>query len=450
MIMEIISKVNEFKDLMNLLLVPRIREFVFKTPKCMRKIKIVFQKHIHQEDIAQFLKEKGEFLRIVVIFRNCKEPILVPYTLNQTPNLEEFVYEHDEKSLLEVMKCDEIVDCSFELPLLKSLKLVGEVWLNFISNAKHIENLEILKLKRFSCKFNDTLTRFLCDQKNLKELSIENAREGFSESTLKSFPSWDISSEIKFKLTRFEYFNSPSENLYKFVESQSKDLQELLLNDFLSPQLCDLIFKKCKNLVKLTLFSSTKFPLQIFDFSEWILNDLKCFQTTLSVRDGFNLFQKIFPNLKSLKCEFFKHPVGIFENLEILDVYSYFNIRNIEMPNLKTLFVRRMTMLYESIVLRAPNLEIIEVEATNLYVLIKIIRDLKKLEKLQVFRARSNSRHGNGKIWIDISKKIVKSSSIYHKNVPLCIVLNKFYKNYSIIFDDDLKVDFLMDKEIKF
>jgi len=109
-IMKIFSNLNDYKDIKSLMSVSkRFRDLVFETSQCMMKIKIVFKNKIKQDEISQFLTEKGKCFKTLVIQIHpldfdSNDRKLVSYILDQTPNLEQFIHEFDGNNLFSSMR----------------------------------------------------------------------------------------------------------------------------------------------------------------------------------------------------------------------------------------------------------------------------------------------------------------------------------------------------------
>lgn len=148
MIIEIISHMNEIKDLRNcMILCKEIREMMFKTPKIMKKIQVVFQDFNYDEIevlIFQFLYDKGRFIKNMSLFRKHKDPEFLPYVLNQVPNLEklilnsDFTYNNNETK--------QSSECFFRLPRLKNLIINTDEFENFATNVIDLQSIDKLIL----------------------------------------------------------------------------------------------------------------------------------------------------------------------------------------------------------------------------------------------------------------------------------------------------------------
>lgn len=369
----------------------RFRNLVFETSQCMMKIKIVFGNKIKQDEISQFLAEKGKCFKTLVVQKvdnNTNDTKLVPYFLDKTPNLEEFIHSYDGK--FPFIQCDSILKHPFNLPHLRRLTIAGDFWENFITNSRNLNKLESLKLTRFDSKFNEALTSFICEQENLKEFCVEY----LSALSAQPFPSRDISNIIKFKLTRFEYYLLPfrdsgesNANLFKFLEVHAETIQELYLKDNIRMEFYEIIFGKCKKLKKLTLLPFNGLPYGFVVHSHWNLPDLEYFEIHRVELQIFNLIKNNFPKVKTLKCGNFRHVNGTFEQLETLYVNSFHPIKNIKFPNLKNLSVRCVYDSYETFVQNTPNLENFDIELVAYEEYInQILENLKLLKKLKIFK----------------------------------------------------------------
>ena len=139
-------------------------------------------------------------------------------------------------------------------------------------------------------------------------------------------------------------------------------MQELHLKAFLIFKFYNLIFGRCKNLQKLTLNTGNNLSFYSVVHPHWDLNNLTYFETSSIDQSIFRLIQEKLPNLKSLKCGFFKNFNGTFEKLKCLTVKVYESIRNINFPNLRKLFLENDYLSYERFTKDFPNLESFEIK----------------------------------------------------------------------------------------
>lgn len=385
MIVEIISHLNDIEDMRNcMLLSTDIKDFIYKTPKIMHKIQIAFKSDINLEEISQFLDERGKFIKNIKIQENFKEnkiidPLLIPVILNKCPNIEKFTHaSHPDYS---VMKTEKIVKYPFELLRLKHLIIETDESGNFIANARNIKNLETLKCFHHKLPINENLTDFLCQQENLKELSLKYS----ILYAPKSFPTRDIRKEIKFKLNKLNYsINSRqfSPNFIKFLEKQAENLIELNLFGIIELEIYEIIFKKCKNLEKLSIFPQEGSYSYTNDHHDWMLSNLRYFE---SEKLRFDYVYKKFPNIDSIKCSQIEKVEGTFEKLLNLD------IKNLN----ENKFISIML----------PNLRTLNVSSVDLSTFEQLIRNSQKIESISVI---DYSKCDKSKTFLNILKKLQK------------------------------------------
>ena len=155
----------------------------------------------------------------------------------------------------------------------------------------------------------------------------------------------------------------------------------------------------------------------------------------------------MFPNLKALKCGYFKNVNGTFEELECLEVNVYETIKNVNFPNLRKLFVENVGLSYQSFAKNMPNLEIFEIQMVDDCFLWDLLNDVSDYENLKIFKVNTNPVCKFQQISINNDEKTVKLGPFFRTEKCIFDILNFDYQDFDITYFDYLLNDCLSDIE---
>jgi len=422
-----------------------IRYEIFKTREIMKRIQINFKASTKQKEISQFLSKYGIFIRNVGImeipsdskynklsnFRRVN-PRLVPYVLNNTPNIEEF--EH-KPAFRGIPRIEKTIKKPFILKKLRHLSILTNDVVNFISNAKEVKNLKTLKVDQYEIDLSQILTDFILSQDSLKELTIKSSYTGQSQP----FPSSDISKLVKFKLTKFEFtrnnHNEVDKNFLKFLVTQAETLEDLCLSGPFPLEIYNFVLKRCKNLTKLELFGKTNFndSPEILNTNS-VLEKLRFFSVAILKLDS--VYEK-FPNLNSVKCGLLVNVDGVFDKLESLEIY-FLDCRfiyNFKLHSLKELKVIHSIEgeFLENFLKTIPNLEHFEFIGHGNFSLyfdiLKNVKNLKRLQNLKIFTYESKKI-----IFMDFCCQTITVKRIFLRDKNFLKFVNINFNNFEVLY----------------
>jgi len=376
MIIEIISHMNEIKDLRNcMMLCKEIREMMFMMPKIMKKIQVVFQDFNYDEIedlIFQFLYDKGRFIKNLSLFLSYKDPEFLPYVLNQVPNLEKLILNSKFDYYNDEIKQSEYF---FRLPRLKNLIVYSDEFEIFMTNAIDLQSLEKLEINYIENV--EMMTDFLCQLDTLKIFC--------SNSSSNYYLTRNISKEMKFKLSTIEfYLHGENDNFQNFLECQADNLRKLNLFGYLSAETINIIFEKCKNLQMLILKPYDTRMLRSSRLG--IIENLTYFEVSNKYGSELNFICKSLPHLKILKCTKMCSIKSSIDNLVTLEIQQLEckNLQNLKLPKLKNLTAEMIRIKkWEKFIQNVPNLESLTIKNIEIQQ-ISII--LKSVEKLKYFK----------------------------------------------------------------
>ncbi|KAL7012260.1 hypothetical protein ACKWTF_014723 [Chironomus riparius] len=286
MILEIISHVNEANDFRScMLLCKQILVLMYKTPNIMRKYQVSIDlDHDGFMDLP-IIKKRGKFIQnLKVKFYKLSR---LQSILSKVPNLEVLTYEHRSSNKQRTLKLP-------EMRYLKVLNSDDSCHKCFLTDSVNITKLATLKFWIHNLEEAELFTNFLSGQTKLKQLTV---LDDFILAHF--FLTRDISNEITFKLTKFEYtLNNFNENFQNFFKNQAGSLKELTITFNPTYNVINTFFTKCKRLEKLIINHECDFTPD--DPPYWVLDSLKHFTTHSVV--NFTEINKRFPNLISLDC----------------------------------------------------------------------------------------------------------------------------------------------------
>lgn len=439
MIIEIFSKLNEINDLRNCMLLSKeIRNSMFKSPKIMRKIQIVIKSDKFDKEFKTFLLERGKFIKNFKMHKNFYLPTseLIQNVLRCVPNLESFTGSlHSDRTAIldgfirsnsdqsndiiwpdpnEEVREKSIAENHFEFPYIKdlTLEIANDI---FFMNAVNMKYLTYFRICTIESDISKALNNFLVQQENLKEFYFDPCT---------SFLTRDITSEVKFRLTKLEisYGTELNDECLKFIDSQAENLKELSFFDKPIDFEIDRIFKY-KNLEKLTL-SYIRDPDDNIDD---ILPNLKYFETSFINMSRFYFIIKSFPNLETLKCFRFycdNDDTGNFKGQQIQ------NLKLSKLKNLSLSFVNSNNLeKFNSYAPYIENLKIMEI--SKISTLLSVIQNLKRFESLKTFETTICSKFLL-MIKINLVEKTINvKSSILNQYKMASDTLQEIFKNFS-------------------
>lgn len=391
------SYLNDIQDIRNCMeLSKEIRYSLFRTPKIAKKIKLVITKLRCTQNILEFVKYFGGFIRYLSLNFGGRSDYTIKYVLNHVPNLNELEYENPDElynyGFDSIFNTIEKVEEPVEVPRLKKLKLTTNNFNEFIKNIKNLGNLEEFLVNLKQNNDGENLTKFLMEQQNLKKLCIKFK---LTRNPI-DFLSEDISQNTKFHLEVLKLkFNHKSDtNFMNFFRSQASSLEELDVKCS-SEEFFKILFEKCKKLTKLTFYGK---HLQIYSdlFSHCTLRNLKYLTNYNNSAQNLNLVYEKFPNLKYLKCSQLDDINGTFEKLVKLEINTVFveNFRNLKLPNLTYMLIKSLEKISNEIywltfIQNMPNLENLQIHSlkckTDQKIIFKFIKNLINLKYFEIW-----------------------------------------------------------------
>jgi len=501
---------------------------MFRTPEVMRNI--LFNSYnalLESDDYQEFLKSNGIFVRCLKIFCNSDVENCLKDFLVKTPNLEQLTIEnpapvirvfkrprrggyccgrpanlrnddgpfndsdstdhddsnsdHDDSNSDNSDQDDTNFDQEYwqpnensvELPKLRILQIERRDIKHFLNSTKSVQSLT--KLSVSAAGFDKTddkiLSNFVSKQNKLKELSVTASE---TQTTL-TFPSHDISSDVKFKLKKIQLHTSYNrdEHFSKFLDVQAESLVELDLNHSLDDESLDVIFVKARRLEKFIQKRSEYSKLFKTNHPEWCHETLKHYEDQGLPGVKLECVAERFPNLQMLKCKSIEKSSGIHSQLTFLEVdnLDINNLRNVQLTNLKKLTIGKVMKSqddnsWQSFVLSNKNLDILEIKSIeNIDDIPQILSALKLFENLQKFYLRHHPRlyrkkiiDGNEtvptgyiffKVMIDMDDKTVKVSSyIVRKCKKILGILIRDFQN-SKFYEFCFYVDEMLDINVE-
>ncbi|CAG9810728.1 unnamed protein product [Chironomus riparius] len=280
---------------------------------------------------------KGPFIRNIILKLNNFDEFSWNF-MKELPNLEDLSIEETRHVTYDFIPAQED---PIDLSKLTSLKLTQRLLNSFTSSTKNVNNLKALTIKVTSEDHQELLTDFIVQQDNLKELYLNI--DPLIDSI--NFPATDITSKIKFQLTKFKLtlsaVRNESQHFQQFFESQAGHLESLKLNFNPDDQLLTSIFTKCTNLKHFGLKLSPRSD----SFSR--LDQELQMPSVRSIKDRFIDDQKItlitarFPNVRELQCGLMRDIHGCFDKIRKISVESLFchTMGDCAFPNLKELYI---------------------------------------------------------------------------------------------------------------
>lgn len=363
----------DFKDFKNCMgLCTEIRDYIFKTPKIMKKIDVQFfdwrekdkpSRLMPYERFKIFLRTRGKYIvnfrakfyKYTQLGRSC----LIKF-VNYLPNIEHFEFfvaiTYERKYGLEHSDSDDSDDeprrtYIRRLPKLKKLKVSHKYLDLFMGKVTTLEHFHIGEAQGDIDKTKD-ITTFMNCQKNLEELWFMNEDYGLCTYTI------DLSPGFNFKLKSLS-MDREAENFTEFLDMLADDLEEMYLYMLPHPRLYESLkkFKKLENL-RIPIKSNDDF-FTSSRFLGWELHSVINFDVVLDAK--LSIIVSRFPNLKYIQCTLLEKDSGVFESIETIDV-DYFDpklLDDVTLPNWKTLIVRNPVDEEEwtQLAARIPNVE---------------------------------------------------------------------------------------------
>lgn len=416
------------------------RYLLFKTPKIMKKVKLVITKARCSQNILEFVTNYGAFVRCLSLNFGGKSDNTIKYILHHVPNLDELEYENPDELYKYGfdMKFNNIekVEEPIKMSRLKKLKLTTNNFHEFRKNIEKLDNLEefFVNLKENNDEKN--LVNFLIEQHNLKILSIKLK---FSRNPI-FFPNEDMTQNIKFHLEVLKLkFNHESDiNFMNFLRSQASSLEEMDVKCS-SEEFLEILFNKCNKLTKLTYYGTNS---QIYSelYPHWTLKKLKFLTDYSNSAQNLNLVYRKFPNIIFFKCCQLADMSGTFDKLAKLEINTVFieNFKNIKLPNLIFISIKSLERIGDEInwqmfiqnMPKLKNLQIYSLKCkTDHEIIFKFIKNFTNLKYFEIWyfvefdivrsntieRVQSTFKYEDPmphNICIDFVEKIVKSDNI--------------------------------------
>ncbi|CAG9801167.1 unnamed protein product [Chironomus riparius] len=344
---EILIKVilmSEIKDIKNCMLASKeLRNFIFNTPEIMRKVQINLKPSFNEwVEASTFLKDRGSALKNLKFKLFDLPRPLIKFILEQTPNLEELILVHTQPTVKQVPdEMDEQIDDNLpELPKLKALELELCDLRDFLKNIKSIKTLEKFTVSSKSYEDPKLLMRFLNQQPNLKELTMNATKENEYVKFIKYFSSKANFQLRTFKLKLCSYRNE--RYIVDFLKTQTECLEELEFNEEPEKDVLQLIFGQFRKLRKFSILKTGYRPILFKkSFPPNLIATLTYFEGDYFV-DLHQLITK-FPNIATLKCKKLKADGGNYDKITTLEV-KFLDLEifmNVTFPNLKNFSVTK-------------------------------------------------------------------------------------------------------------
>lgn len=353
------------------------RQMIIKTPRLMRKLKVIFFRSDWRDKIP-FMEKYGQHVRSVK-FDNCpmRNTNEIRRILSMAPNVEELdvaIYEEGDPENPEEPVVDDKNDIELSLNDLRSLDISANDSLtkSILNDLRNSTNIEQFSVETYFTTPVVEVGDFLSRQGKLKEISIRG--NGSEDIGIKTVFTESLVNMKELKLRKLcnysglEYYKRFSD----FLKAQSKNIEELDLRCYsIDFHYYRLIFKNFTNLKKISLTVNYVFNEQrSAELAECSLPSVTTFESDEHIEDSTALaaMMKAFPNLEVLSIPISNCPFHvIFDNMPKLKVLkaNHFKLEmlmcakstSLRVIDASTCESMMLSYLWEKLAEGFPNLE---------------------------------------------------------------------------------------------